>query len=146
MRTSTAILIAAGVSAVGIALSHLQHRQRLDLETAGLHQSMLGDTLRDPDLLELWRTTDETPEKFKRSVGANRQLAFTGLKYRLGLISPETLRVQTDNLMLRRGVREHWEQHHTFRLAEATNRRDREFLSALAASHRATKELTPPAG
>ncbi|MFB6525228.1 DUF6082 family protein [Streptomyces sp. NPDC056399] len=144
MRTSTAILISAGVSAIGIAFSHVQHRQRLELGTAELHQNMLADTLRDPDLLELWRTRDETLEKFKRSVGANRQLSFTALKYRLGLLSPETLRVQTDSLMHRRGVREHWEQHQSFRMAEAGSRRDREFLTALAASHQATQELAPP--
>ncbi|WP_093801707.1 DUF6082 family protein [Streptomyces sp. Wb2n-11] len=131
MKLSTTILAATVVGGVGVALAERRHRQRLDFDSTALHQRLCSDITTDERQLALWDVNGLTPEQFARSVAVNRQISYTQMKYRLGLLNKRTLVVQIRHLMERPGVREYWQRHHAFRFAEATDRRDIEFLTLL---------------
>ncbi|MFB6630001.1 DUF6082 family protein [Streptomyces sp. NPDC056362] len=142
MNSNRAVLTLSVVGAVGIALAERRHRQRLDLDTVALHQQLCADIITDPEQLALWALNGMSPEQFAGSVSVNRQISFTQAKYRLRLLDDPGLRVAAQNLMKREGVRAFWQRHKAFRFSEATNPRDRKFLTILDEVH---AEGTKPA-
>ncbi|MFE0773359.1 hypothetical protein [Streptomyces sp. NPDC058861] len=97
MKLTTAVLAAAAVMSASNLLIDIRterrHRQLLDLGTVALHQNLCSDITKDPAQSELWVLDGLSPVQMARSTGANRQIAFTQAKHRLGLTDKNELRV-----------------------------------------------------
>ncbi|MFE6186513.1 DUF6082 family protein [Streptomyces sp. NPDC056465] len=154
MKTSSAILVAAGTAAVGILcamrlhrerieLAEKHHQQQLRLGTAALHQRLLAAIATDPEHWDIWNKGDITPEQLSTMVRVNAQVSLNHLNYELGVVSSEELHVQARSLMERPAVREFWSKTRDFRSKESGDERTQEFMAIFDREHAAAATRKP---
>ncbi|MFE5300074.1 DUF6082 family protein [Streptomyces sp. NPDC056632] len=143
MKPSTAILVAAAAVATVTTLSaerrhretmrlaKEQHRQRLELGVAGLHQQLLADAAADSEQWEIWGKGERTPEETRRTIKVNRQVCLTQLTHTLELVSLDELLVRARALMERPAVRKFWTETRDFRSRETQTPESSAFISVL---------------
>ncbi|MEU3499914.1 DUF6082 family protein [Streptomyces hundungensis] len=129
MKTAHATLILAAVGAIGVGLSHRHHRQQLDLQAVAMHQAWLQEAVNSPKLQELWATAqgELSAEEHVDLWQANRVIAFLCAKFRVGLLTKDSLRVQARHVMKVPVGRRYWEIFGAFREEEATDSVTRRF-------------------
>ncbi|MFD3514885.1 DUF6082 family protein [Streptomyces sp. NPDC058657] len=130
MKPAHALFVLAALGAAQLLLSERQHRQRLALDAAGIHQQWISDTASDSQTLAQWAADGEElgSEEFRQSIHTNRLLAFLSAKYQAGLLDKKALRVQANWVMRRPCVRAYWARYGiTLREEEAVNTKDRSF-------------------
>ncbi|MER8032024.1 DUF6082 family protein [Streptomyces bauhiniae] len=127
MRTSTAtaVLLAAGVYAVGLVRHEVHERRRQELTMAEMHQRLCADTATDfPDE---YGYGDLSPTDRSAFIHANRTLSLVGVKYRVGQLSDRTLEVVAKAMMRRPSMQMYWAQNGSLRDQESQDRVDRRF-------------------
>ncbi|MDF3140978.1 MULTISPECIES: DUF6082 family protein [unclassified Streptomyces] len=144
LKTSHAILVASAVGAAGLWLAERQHRQRLVLHAAEMHQGLLADVAANPEHRAIWATNGLSDEENVRLVHCNRLVSFLSAKHRVGLLDKATLRVQARALMERAPYRAYWARFGTFREEEAMDRIDHAFNSILDDEYTAAADDTEP--
>ncbi|WP_371792280.1 DUF6082 family protein [Streptomyces sp. NBC_01471] len=134
MKTSHAVLAAAGVAAAGLVLSERQHRQRLALHAAEIHQVWLTGVVTNPELRAVWTPPGGglSDEEHLRAIVVNRMISMLSVRYRVGLITKRALRIQAQRLMDNEVGRQYWNQYGSTREAEAADRIGRQVFEVLA--------------
>ncbi|MFB7403364.1 DUF6082 family protein [Streptomyces rubiginosohelvolus] len=142
MKTSTAVALAASVSAVGFALLGQQtkafkqrdkhHRQHLDVALSCIQIDWLSAVSTDDDLARIWAPEGVDPETYKSLMSANRMACQLSLRDRLGFVSERQLRFYADSLARTKAFRDYMERFGSTRAEEAVgDERASHFTSVL---------------
>lgn len=133
MKITTAVLV-AGAAAAGVGAAHLwqaerHQRQRNALSAAAMHQEYLRYVEGNPELQRLWVPEDGSldAEEYLRRTHANHLFAALATRFRVGILTAETLRVQAKWMMSRAVGRDYWASFSGFRDSEARDKVDRRF-------------------
>ncbi|MFQ6146736.1 DUF6082 family protein [Streptomyces seoulensis] len=134
MKTAHAVLVVAGVGAARLVQAGQHNRQRNVLGAGQVHQAYLEILTSDSTLLEISVSPEEglTLEDHRALVHANRLICILAIKFRLGLLSEETLRIQARKIMERKWFRTYWARYGGFREFEAQDRIDRRFTAVFS--------------
>ncbi|BDH04924.1 DUF6082 family protein [Streptomyces seoulensis] len=125
MRTSTALLLAAGVHVAGLVRREVHERRRQQLSMAGMHQRLCADTA--ANFAEEYGYSDLSATDKALFIHANRSLSLVGAKYGIGQLSDRTLRLVAASMMKTPSIRLYWERNGAARDAESETRADRRF-------------------
>ncbi len=128
-------LLAAAVlviGAAGLVLSERHQRRHNVIATTDTHQRWLASVATQPDVLALWAPDGMEPEEYGRLTQANRPFASLFTRYRLGVLTRRTLRVQARWVMEREAGRAYWAAFGAFRESEGDDRIDRRFNTIMA--------------
>ncbi|UFQ99875.1 DUF6082 family protein [Streptomyces sp. Go40/10] len=136
MKTSHALVTLAGIGVARLVQAERQGRRELVLWATEIHQMFCKDTATVPELREAWTGEGVPAGEYAQFVHANRSLAFLSAKFRVGLLTPRTLRVQARAVMELPVFRAYWERFGSFREAEAGDRTDRRFNEILDTEYR----------
>lgn len=129
MKTAHALLVTSAVATAGLWLAERQHRQRLALNAADIHQRLLADTDANPQYRAIWAVPELPDEEKAHLLHCNRQVSFLSAKFRVGLLDGPGLRVQARALMEHAPYRAYWARYGAFREDEALDRTDHKFNS-----------------
>ncbi|MGW1295874.1 DUF6082 family protein [Streptomyces sp. NPDC002533] len=133
MKIPTAILLAgAAAAAVGGAQlwqAERHQRQRNALSAAAMHQEYLRYVEGNPELQCLWAPEGGSldAEEYVRRTHANHLFSALAVRFRVGVLDAETLRVQAKWMMSRAVGRDYWSSFSGFRELEAGDKFDRRF-------------------
>ncbi|MFD4482373.1 DUF6082 family protein [Streptomyces sp. NPDC058257] len=133
MKITTAVLLAGAVTA-GVGVAHLwqaerHQRQRNALSAAMIHQEWLRHVDGNPELQQLWAPEDGSlsVEEYNRRTHANQLFSALAVRYRVGILDADKLRVQARWMMSRAVGRDYWTAFAGFRESEAGDKFDRGF-------------------
>ncbi|MET9861932.1 DUF6082 family protein [Streptomyces smyrnaeus] len=134
MKNSHAVLIAAVAVAATLVQSERHHRQRLDLHAEQMHQAWIAEVAGNPELRAIWTPPGGAlpSEEYANLLHSNRLISFLSAKFRVGLLTKDSLRSQARWLMQREVARSYWRQFGSFREDEARDRTDRAFNAILS--------------
>ncbi|MFJ5734724.1 DUF6082 family protein [Streptomyces microflavus] len=137
MKITTAVFL-AGAAAVGIGVAHLRQaerhqRQRNVLSAAAIHQAFLRHVDGNPELQKMWVPEDGSlsAEEYIRRTHANQLFSALAVRFRVGILDEEKLRVQAKWMMSRAVGRDYWSSFSGFRELEAGDKIDRRFNSIM---------------
>ncbi|MET8696940.1 DUF6082 family protein [Streptomyces bauhiniae] len=133
MRTSTALLLAAGVYAVGLVRREVHERRRQELGMADMHQRLCADTA--ARYAGEYGTDEQSELEKALSIHANRTLSLVGAKYRVGQLSDKALRLVARSMMTKPSMRLYWAEHSAGRDEESQTRVDRRFHAIMDAEY-----------
>ncbi|MFE2289848.1 DUF6082 family protein [Streptomyces sp. NPDC059452] len=147
MKITTAVLV-AGAAAAGVGVAHLwqaerHQRQRNALSAAAMHQEYLRYVEGNPELQRLWVPEDGSldPEEYLRRTHANHLFSALAVRFRVGIIDEENLRVQANWMMSRAVGRDYWSSFSGFRESEARDKLDRRFNRIMTSEWLARPEV-----
>ncbi|MCL7376995.1 DUF6082 family protein [Streptomyces sp. 35G-GA-8] len=134
MKIAHAVLVVAAVGAVRLAQAERNTQRRLALHAEEMHQKWISDMADDPQLQAIWTVSDNgvSTEEYTNLLHVNRQMSFLSAKFRAGLLTKRSLRVQARWLMDRDAARSYWQRFGAFRRDEAADRIDRTFNAIMA--------------
>lgn len=136
MKITTAVLLAgvatAGVGVVCIAnlwQAERHQRQQNVLAAAAMHQEYLRYVESNPELQQMWVPEDDSldADEYLRRTHANQLFSALAVRYRVGILDADKLRVQAKWMMSRAVGRDYWSSFAGFRESEAGDGVDRRF-------------------
>ncbi|MFJ7907486.1 DUF6082 family protein [Kitasatospora sp. NPDC096204] len=118
MKVSSAVLLLAGAVVGQAAVGYYQHRQRVEMDLGLDHQQRINESLADDEYRAFGSEAGSLKEQ-KANLRVNKILAYLSLRWRMGVITREELRVNLRSLVDDSTAQAYWRQWGAFRLDEA---------------------------